>query len=101
MKERSKRWTFDSGGRPKDLVHDGRIVLSNGRPVKASDVAFTERGQFAHLESGDGSVRCGYTLLQEKGRVRLAIESVGKKVDDLLLGWTDEVFGGNARRDED
>lgn len=92
------RWTFDATGKPQDLIHNGQIVLQDGRPVFAENngVTFEEGRSNALLVIREpGSFLSSlYILRQEEGNLRLIQKSIERRLALVPLSGQ---IDGNGR----
>ena len=92
------RWTFDATGKPQDLIHNGQIVLQDGRPVFAENngVTFEEGRSNALLVIREpGSFLSSlYILRREEGNLRLIQKSIERRLALVPLSGQ---IDGNGR----
>ncbi len=93
------RWTFDAAGRPQDLIHNGKIVLQDGRPVFAENNCITfeegKSGALLVIREPESSVSSSlYILRPEVGNFRLIQNSIERRLSLVPLSGQ---IDGNGR----
>ncbi|MEK7182829.1 MAG: hypothetical protein AAB694_01580 [Patescibacteria group bacterium] len=93
------RWTFDATGKPQDLIHNGQIVLQDGRPVFAENNGVTfEEGRRSNallvIREPGSFLSSLYILRREEGNLRLIQKSIERRLALVPLSGQ---IDGNGR----